>query len=203
MDLKNSLREKIRAERDLLDKDKFYAENKLIVENINLIIDSLYYTLRDKDKTTGQSGIGGPRRAGFKKSIGLYSPLKGEPDLIELVDKDWAFGLPKIDGNQMEFVRYRKGMKLKKGAEGVKYPCSGTVLIPDIIIAPALAYCQEGYRLGFGSGYYDKYFSRYAINTSIIKIGVCFDKYLLKSLPIERHDIKFDYVITDKSILKL
>jgi 5-formyltetrahydrofolate cyclo-ligase len=52
-------------------------------------------------------------------------------------------------------------------------------------------------------GCYDKYFSDPIINISTIKIGVCFDKYLLESLPIEKHDTKFNYIITEQTILKL
>ena len=203
MDLKHSLRKKIFAERYLFDADKFCAENKLIVENTNLIINTIYNNLSDKDKTFTHVGIGSSNMASSKNSIGLYWPFKGEPNLIKLLDNNGTFCLPRINNNQLEFAHYHKGVKLEKGIKGIKHSSSDAILIPSIIIAPGLAYCQKGYRLGFGSGYYDKYFSRYAINTSIIKIGVCFDKYLLESLPIEKHDTKFNYVITDRTILKL
>jgi 5-formyltetrahydrofolate cyclo-ligase len=53
--------------------------------------------------------------------------------------------------------------------------------------------------LGFGVGYYDKYFTK--IQNSIVKIGVCFHEYLYEYLPQEDHDCKMDYIITDKNII--
>ncbi len=202
MDLKHSLRKKILAERTLFNPDKFLAENKLIVENTKLVIQALYNNSSNKGKSSEDQNDNS-KVVSATTSIGLYLPLKGEPDLTSLLDNNWVFCLPKINGDKIEFVHYHKSMVLEKGSKGIKHPHSDTILVPSIVIVPGLAYCQKGYRLGFGSGCYDKYFSRLIINTSTIKIGVCFDKYLLESLPIEKHDTKFDYVITENTILKL
>jgi len=202
MDLKHSLRKKILAERTLFNPDKFLAENKLIVENTKLVIQALYNNSSNKGKSSEDQNDNS-KVVSATTSIGLYLPLKGEPDLTSLLDNNWVFCLPKINGDKIEFVHYHKSMVLEKGSKSIKHPHSDTILVPSIVIVPGLAYCQKGYRLGFGSGCYDKYFSRLIINTSTIKIGVCFDKYLLESLPIEKHDTKFDYVITENTILKL
>ena len=204
MGIKHSLRKKILAERALFNRDKLWAENKLIVENTKLVINSLYSNLSNKHrKKPIEKETDNYSMAKVTNSVGLYLPLKGEPDLTSLLDNNWVFCLPKINGDKIEFVHYHKSMVLEKGSKGIKHPHSDTILVPSIVIVPGLAYCQKGYRLGFGSGCYDKYFSRLIINTSTIKIGVCFDKYLLESLPIEKHDTKFDYVITENTILKL
>ena len=47
-------------------------------------------------------------------SIGLYLPLKGEPDLTSLLDNNWGFGLPKINGDKIEFVHYQKVWSQKR-----------------------------------------------------------------------------------------
>lgn len=168
------------------------------------MINSLYSNLSNKHrKKPIEKETDNYRMAKVTNSIGLYLPLKGEPDLTSLLDNNWVFCLPKINGDKIEFVHYHKSMVLEKGSKGIKHPSSDTILVPSIVIVPGLAYCQKGYRLGFGSGCYDKYFSRHIINTPTTKIGVCFDKYLLESLPIEKHDIKFNYVITENTILKL
>ena len=202
MDLKHSLRKKILAERTLFNPDKFLAENKLIVENTKLVIQALYNNSSNKGKSSEDQNDNS-KVVSATTSIGLYLPLKGEPDLTSLLDNNWVFCLPKINGDKIEFVHYHKSMVLEKESKGIKHPPSDTILVPSIVIVPGLAYCQKGYRLGFGSGCYDKYFSRPIINTPTTKIGVCFDKYLLESLPIEKHDTKFDYVITENTVLKL
>ena len=203
MYLKHSLRKKILAERTLFDRDKFLAENKLIVENTKLAISALYKNLSNKDRDSTEVETDNFEIFSAANPIGLYLPLKGEPDLTSLLDNNWVFCLPKINGDKIEFVHYHTSMVLEKESKGIKHPPSDTILVPSIVIVPGLAYCQKGYRLGFGSGCYDKYFSRLIINTPTTKIGVCFDKYLLESLPIEKHDTKFDYVITENTVLKL
>lgn len=203
MDLKHSLRKKILAERTLFDRDKFLAENKLIVENTKLAISALCKNLSNKNRNSTEVETDNFEIFSAANPIGLYLPLKGEPDLTSLLDNNWVFCLPKINGDKIEFVHYHKSMVLEKESKGIKHPPSDTILVPSIVIVPGLAYCQKGYRLGFGSGCYDKYFSRLIINTPTTKIGVCFDKYLLESLPIEKHDTKFDYVITENTVLKL
>jgi 5-formyltetrahydrofolate cyclo-ligase len=203
MYLKHSLRKKILAERTLFDRDKFLAENKLIVENTKLAISALCKNLSNKNRNSTEVETDNFEIFSAANPIGLYLPLKGEPDLTSLLDNNWVFCLPKINGDKIEFVHYHKSMVLEKESKGIKHPPSDTILVPSIVIVPGLAYCQKGYRLGFGSGCYDKYFSRLIINTPTTKIGVCFDKYLLESLPIEKHDTKFDYVITENTVLKL
>ena len=203
MYLKHSLRKKILAERTLFDRDKFLAENKLIVENTKLAISALCKNLSNKNRNSTEVETDNSEIFSAANPIGLYLPLKGEPDLTSLLDNNWVFCLPKINGDKIEFVHYHKSMVLEKESKGIKHPPSDTILVPSIVIVPGLAYCQKGYRLGFGSGCYDKYFSRLIINTPTTKIGVCFDKYLLESLPIEKHDTKFDYVITENTVLKL
>ena len=203
MYLKHSLRKKILAERTLFDRDKFLAENKLIVENTKLAISALCKNLSNKNRNSTEVETDNFEIFSAANPIGLYLPLKGEPDLTSLLDNNWVFCLPKINGDKIEFVHYHKSMVLEKESKGIKHPPSDTILVPSIVIVPGLAYCQKGYRLGFGSGCYDKYFSRPIINTPTTKIGVCFDKYLLESLPIEKHDTTFDYVITENTVLKL
>ena len=206
MDLKYCLREKILAERKLFDEYKFHSENELIIDNVNTIINVLCKDLMVEEKNTVKLKTHDLEIFNSKNAIGLYLPIKGEPDLTKIMlYNNKIFGLPKIDDKQIKFVHYQVGAKLEKKAKGILEPTSDVSLSPSIIIVPALAYSQKGHRIGFGCGHYDRYFSQQIDlgNRSIIKIGVCFDKYLLESLPNESHDIKFDYIVTDKIILKL
>lgn len=139
-------------------------------------------------------------------NIGLYYPIKGEPDLLKIITKtnDRNYGLPKIYKSGMKILSYNNESKLIVGKYDKIYePKSGVELIPNIICVPALAYGQNGYRLGFGGGYYDKYLSSIEISSKIIKLGVCFDEFLLHDVPVEKHDIRFDYIITEENTIKL
>ncbi|NRB10150.1 MAG: 5-formyltetrahydrofolate cyclo-ligase [Rickettsiaceae bacterium] len=139
-------------------------------------------------------------------ALGLYYPLKYEPDLFKLTfSKDWCCGLPKIatEGN-MQLIYYYPGAPLENsiGSE-LMQPKGGTEIIPKVLVVPGIAFSLEGYRLGFGRGYYDRYIAKMKKTQNLITIGVCFDQFLLEKFPFEIHDVKFDYIITEQTILKI
>ncbi|MFK7968087.1 MAG: 5-formyltetrahydrofolate cyclo-ligase [Rickettsiaceae bacterium] len=206
MNLKQNLREKILAERKKFNEYEFHAENELIIKNVNVIVKSLYKDFTIEEKKGVKFTTQDLETSNTEQVLGLYLPIKGEPDLTKIMlYNNWVFGLPKIEDNRMKFVHYQVGAKLEKKEKAIMQPISDTQVNPNIIIAPALAYSQKGYRLGFGSGHYDRYFSQRteSDDKSIVKIGVCFSKYLIEFLPNENHDIIFNYIVTDEVILKL
>ena len=60
-----------------------------------------------------------------------------------------------------------------------------------------LAFDNRGYRLGYGKGYYDKFFEK---NRDLTYLGYGYDFQEVSSLPVESFDIKLDAIITNKSI---
>lgn len=63
----------------------------------------------------------------------------------------------------------------------------------DIIITPGLSFDKRGSRLGYGGGYFDRFFEKHK---EALKIGLCLDEFIASSLPNESHDIKMDIIIT-------
>lgn len=111
--------------------------------------------------------------------------------------------VPKVYGNVMKFHVISSFDDLKEGAYGILEPdYELPVVKPDknsIILMPGLAFDLQRGRIGYGGGYYDKYFEK---NNQGLKLGICFDFQVLKNerLPMEESDIKPDMIITDKSI---
>jgi 5-formyltetrahydrofolate cyclo-ligase len=88
---------------------------------------------------------------------------------------------------------------LEKGAYGLMEPdinkCQKvTDLNKGICLVPGLVYDREGYRLGFGKGYYD----RFLINFHGITIGICYSRCVEQSLPRGFYDKPIDLVVTEK-----
>ena len=137
--------------------------------------------------------------------LAIYWPLKGEPDLIKLtINSNYILSLPKMREQDMDFVRYDLGSKLMQSfGKKLMQPTNNVKIIPDIVIVPGLAFSLHGHRIGFGYGYYDKYFAKIKNMSKIIKIGVCFHEYLYEYLPNEEHDIKMNYIITNQTIIAL
>ena len=70
----------------------------------------------------------------------------------------------------------------------------------DIVIVPGIAFDIYGNRIGHGKGYYDKFLH----NKNICKIGFCYsDNLITDEIPNDCHDIKMDYIITDREVLKI
>ena len=61
----------------------------------------------------------------------------------------------------------------------------------DFIITPAIAFDEEGYRLGYGKGYYDRFLS----DIDTYKLGVCKKELFCEKLPHDEFDIKMDKVM--------
>ncbi|MBO4407648.1 MAG: 5-formyltetrahydrofolate cyclo-ligase, partial [Clostridiales bacterium] len=60
----------------------------------------------------------------------------------------------------------------------------------DMIILPAVAYNDEGVRLGMGGGYYDRFCS----SCNAVTVGICYDFQINSSIPVEDHDLCVDYL---------
>ena len=69
----------------------------------------------------------------------------------------------------------------------------------DLILVPCIAVDKSGNRIGMGGGFYDRILK----NLSIIKIALTFDFQYIDSLPAEEHDIKVNFVVTEKGITQI
>jgi 5-formyltetrahydrofolate cyclo-ligase len=141
------------------------------------------------------------------KNIGLYYNLKHEVNILSLIEinSEINFCFPKIINEEVEFYLFNKESNFKKNPKYNFFePNSTTQTIPDLIFVPGLMFDVKGYRLGFGKGYYDKYFAnKVKLGYNQTLIGVCNSKNLTIEIPNENHDIKMHYILFNKNILKL
>lgn len=102
-----------------------------------------------------------------------------------------------VDKGKMIAVKISSFYDLKEGMYGIPEPKSHTEFekqMLDLIIVPALAFDKEGYRLGYGGGYYD----RFMANSKAFKLGICRSELYVEALPHAEFDIKVDKVITER-----
>ena len=67
----------------------------------------------------------------------------------------------------------------------------------DVVVVPGSVFDNNGYRTGYGGGYYDRFLE----NTDAIRVGVCFDFQLVDDVFPEEHDKRMDFIITEKNFL--
>lgn len=132
-------------------------------------------------------------------NIFMYIPFRSEVDIHPIIDIAWQEGkkvfLPKIDTQNSVIIpiEYKRNSMLIKGPYGIMEPQSEDNIHIDPIefralcLVPLLACDTYGYRLGYGGGYYDKFFALYS-NLFRCGIGFSFQKYN-NDVPIEQHDI--------------
>ncbi len=140
------------------------------------------------------------------KSFLVYNDFKNEvrTDLLikYLCQNNREVYLPKCDISTKTFVpvRYTDKNNMQTNIYGIYEPADDFSLPSQIecAIVPGVAFDIKGNRIGFGAGYYDKYFS---INTHIFKIGLCYEFQLLDEICADDYDIPMDAVITEKRII--
>ena len=141
------------------------------------------------------------------KNLGGYYSSNYEIDDLEILDflekKNYKISLPIIKkNNQMNFFKWSKNDPLKINKYGIPEPVSSKILYPDILLVPLVGYDNNLNRLGYGGGFYDRYIEKIEKIKKIIKIGLAFSCQKIKSVPINQHDKKLDFIITEKEILK-
>lgn len=134
------------------------------------------------------------------KTILAYFSFRQEPDLSRLFTSKYRWGFPRCVGNSLKFHLYTDKNSLKTGAYGIIEPHADTPTINpdevDLIIVPSVACDSQGYRLGYGGGYYDRLLSSQEWATKPT-IGILFDFAYLQELPIEAWDKPLQAVCTE------
>lgn len=70
----------------------------------------------------------------------------------------------------------------------------------DLIISPGVAFDREGYRLGYGGGFYDRLLSQKRKEVPVVSLA--FDLQIVKQVPTEPHDIQVNYIVTENEVIK-
>jgi 5-formyltetrahydrofolate cyclo-ligase len=78
----------------------------------------------------------------------------------------------------------------------VPVPESGAAVLPDLLVVPLVGFDAQGYRLGYGGGFYDRTIA--AMTTKPRTIGVGFELGRLETIYPQSHDIALDNIITEQ-----
>ncbi|MBL5766062.1 5-formyltetrahydrofolate cyclo-ligase [Heyndrickxia sporothermodurans] len=131
-----------------------------------------------------------------------------EVDTWQIIRKGWEVGkrmvvpkcIPKT--KEMVFKEITSFKQLESVYFGLFEPIDGqTTEVKkeelDLIIVPGIAFTRNGYRLGFGGGYYDRFLHNYQGMT----ISLAFSSQIQSELPIEKHDIPVQRIITENETI--
>lgn len=140
--------------------------------------------------------------------IHIYLPIKSKNEintfkLIDAINIKYPciqFVVPVIKNKIMESVKYQIGEELIANKWGILEPLKLETVnqIPDLVITPLLAFDQDGNRVGYGGGFYDRFFEELPLNVS--KIGLSFFESIDTIDDLDVFDIPLDVCITPKRI---
>ena len=134
--------------------------------------------------------------------IGGYYPYNYEIDTKEILKKlekfNYDLSLPKIRKNyQMDFFQWSIKDPLEINEYGIPEPVSNITKFPDILLVPLVAFDKNRNRVGYGSGFYDRYIKRLEKRKKIVTIGLAYSFQKVKKIPVSKHDIQLDFIITN------
>ncbi|MEX1036427.1 MAG: 5-formyltetrahydrofolate cyclo-ligase [Sneathiella sp.] len=131
-----------------------------------------------------------------------YWPIKGEPDLRPWVHEIHArggrFALPVViaKGRPLTFRLWAPGDPLEPGIWDIPMPVSGLETVPDVVIAPVVGFDSQGYRLGYGGGFFDRTLA--ALERRPPAIGIGYEQARLSTIYPQPHDIAMAAVVTEQ-----
>ncbi len=136
-----------------------------------------------------------------------YYPLDDEINTLPVIDaalkcgKKTALPYCMDDNGNMEFYYITSRNDLKTGSFGIMEPdLSVGKKVCDfsssLCIVPAFSFDRNGFRLGYGKGYYDRFLKKFTFNS----IGLCYNNFLSDSLPVDHFDVAVKYIATEDKI---
>ena len=144
------------------------------------------------------------------EALGGYFAANNEVSIEAIIktrlQKKLTTTFPVISSNQsMAMVNPENLKKLSKNKFNILEPVSGNEVLPmehDMIIVPTVGVDKNGFRVGYGGGYYDRLLKPILDkkNRPLI-IGLVYDFQLIDDLINEEHDIKLDVVVTEKQVI--
>lgn len=138
----------------------------------------------------------------------LPIPTKREidttPILSILQGKDKHIVIPKVTGsNTLTHYLLTDSTTLTTNKWGVPEPVDGIAIPPqqlDVVFVPLLAFDEQGNRIGYGKGYYDRFLA--TCRTDVLKIGLSFFKAEPKITDVNSHDVPLHFCVTPDTVYK-
>ncbi len=122
------------------------------------------------------------------------------PLLSALAAAGWVTALPVIlgRGQPLAFRRWRPGEETVPGPYGIPMPVpTAETVEPDALLVPMLAFDPQGYRLGYGGGFYDRTLAGLRARRHVVAVGVAFAGQQVDAVPHGMNDQPIDWILTE------
>lgn len=134
-----------------------------------------------------------------------YITTQSEVDCLPIIEQAFQDGkrvaVPKVDKDGMEFYEINTLDECEEGTFHILEPVTNRLVRPEknkktLILVPGLAYDYKKNRMGYGKGYYDRYFHKYG-ERNFERVAIAYDLQVVKEVPSEPTDVRVDTIITE------
>ena len=187
--MKRTLKQEIIEKRKSLTKGEIKEKSNIIKENL--------FSL---DEFKGAKNI--MMYVSFNSEVDTQDLIKG------LLDKEKNVIVPFVQKNNpiLQLSELKSFNELEPKTLGILEPKDNfirefNIKKVNLVIIPGIVFDQNGHRIGYGYGYYDRFLKK--LNKDVKKIGFAFEFQLVDKIPEEQHDVPVDIIITEKRSLKI
>ena len=184
---KSELRKHALDLRERLNKEQFENKSESIMQHLKDYI--------EKNRLNCIASF-----ASFQKEVSTLSINKW------ILESGYTLLLPRINTKEkmMEFYQVTQLDSLVKSKFGILEPDPLSCVKADYsalncVITPGVVFDRLGYRIGYGGGFYDKFFS--SLSNTPLRVGICFDLQVVKKVPAESFDQRVSVLITESGII--
>ncbi len=133
-------------------------------------------------------------------------PIKGEYDARHIAktlrSKGALTALPVVISRQapLVFREWHPGVELATGPLDIPYPVNSPEVTPQAVLLPMNGWDLQGYRLGYGGGFFDRTLA--AAMKKPVTIGISFEFARIETIYPQSWDIPMDYVVTERGVYR-
>ena len=173
---KSTLRKKIREQKRAMPEEQIIATSQRLGE---LFLNSELY--RNADTIYGY--------------LPYNQEVRTTPMLGQALRDGKRVAVPKVYGDEMKFIYLDDLSKVEKGFAGIPEPVADGPVAEDptaLVLMPGLAFTEQGHRMGYGGGFYDKFLAQEPNHPTL---ALCYAFQMVDELPIDDYDVPVDVVL--------
>ena len=192
METKNSIRNRLLALRNEMDIEDCVQKSRQIMEKVLALpaVQNAEYVLC---------------YAGYKSEV-MTNVL-----IVELLKMEKKIYLPRVSGDEMDFYRVNSLAELEEGYKGIPEPAlhCADIFVKElweknqqkvIMFLPGAAFSEDGARIGYGKGYYDRYLERIPC---VERIALCYEMQVVETISTDEHDMSVTVVVTEEKVRRI
>ncbi len=141
--------------------------------------------------------------------ISAFHSFDTEISTFELFDRlvadGWTTALPVViaKNTPLVFRQWAPGDALVVGRWNIKVPpAEAPEVLPAVLLVPLLAFDRQGFRLGYGGGFYDRTLAKLRALKSVTAIGIAYAGQEVDAVPRDAFDQRLDWIMTEKETFK-